>query len=132
MTAISSTSSMVSINPAPAVYVEATGQDGNFETRLNSMEIAIFKLGTNLEKFILISNPFGKSRGENDIGYLTDFSVNASPSEIDQFSDDESNCGPALQKKLSKNSVNIDSKDELRPAILNQLAEVAMKYWSKE
>ena len=72
------------------------------------MEIAIFKLGTNLEKFILISNPSGKSLGENDIGYLTDFSVNASPSEIDQFSDDESNCGPSLQKKLSKNAVNID------------------------
>ena len=34
-------------------------------------------------------------------GYLTDFSVNASQSEIDQSSDEESNCGPPPQKKPS-------------------------------
>ena len=36
------------------------------------------------------------------------FSVNSSQSEIDQFSDDESNCAPPLQKKCSRNAVNID------------------------
>ena len=30
----------------------ATGQDANFETRLNVMENAIFKLGSTLEKLI--------------------------------------------------------------------------------
>ena len=34
--------------------------------------------------------------------YLTDFSVNASQSEIDQLSDEESNCGPPPQKKPSR------------------------------
>ena len=66
------------------------------------MEIAIFKLGTDLEKFILISNSSGKSRGENDIGYLTDFSINASPSEIDQFSDDESNWAHIFKRNSAK------------------------------
>ena len=108
MTAISSASSMVSKNPAPAIYVAATGQDVNFETRLNAMENAIFKLGSTLEKFILTNNPLGESRGENDREYLTDFSVNASQYEIDQSSDDESNCGPPPQKKPSRNAVNVD------------------------
>ena len=42
--------------------------------------------------------------------YLTDFSVNASQSEIDQLSDEESNCGPPSQKqkKPSRNAVNVD------------------------
>ena len=57
-------------------------------------ENAIFKSGTTLENFISTNNRSGKSRGENDKEYLTDFSVNASQSEIDQSSDDESNCGP--------------------------------------
>ena len=70
---------MVSINPAPAVYVVATGQDESFETRLNAMKNAIFKLGGMLEKFISTNNPSVISRRENDSrGYLTDFSVNAS------------------------------------------------------
>ena len=99
---------MVGINPAPAISVAATGQDANFETRLNAMENAIFKLGSTLEKFISTNNPSGKSRGENDRGYLTDFSVTASQSEIDQSSDNESNCGPPPQKKLSRTAVNID------------------------
>ena len=107
-TAISSASGMVSINPAPAISVAATGQDANFETRLNAMENAIFKLGSTLEKFISTNNPTGRSRGENDRGYLTDFSVNASQSEIDQSSDEESNCGPPPQKKPSRNAVNVD------------------------
>ena len=98
-TAIASASGMVSINPAPTVSVAATGQD--FETRLNAMENAIFKLGSTLEKFISRNNPTGRSRGENDRGYLTDFSVNASQSKIDQSSDEESNCGPPPQKKPS-------------------------------
>ena len=77
-TAISSASGMVSINPAPAISVAGTEQDPNFQTRLNAMENAIFKLGSTLENFISTNNPSGKSRGENDRGYLTNFSVNAS------------------------------------------------------
>ena len=34
---ISSASGMVNINPAPAISVATTGQDANFETRLNVM-----------------------------------------------------------------------------------------------
>ena len=65
-TAIASASSMVSMNPAPAISVAATGQDANFETRLNAMENANFKLGSTLEKFISTNNPPGWSREEND------------------------------------------------------------------
>ena len=68
---------MISINPAPAICVAAAGQDVNFETRLNAMENAIFKLASTLEKFILINNHWDKSRGENDREYLIDFSVKA-------------------------------------------------------
>ena len=80
-TAISSASGIVSINPAPAISVAATGQNANFETRLNAMENAIFKFGSTLEKFISTNNPLGKPRGENDSRYLTDFSVSASQTE---------------------------------------------------
>ena len=65
------------------------------------------KLGSTLEKLISANNPLGKSQGKNDRGYLTDFSVSAPQSEIDQSSDDESNCGPPPQKKPSRNTVNI-------------------------
>ena len=108
-TAISSASGMVSINPAAATSVAATGQDANFETRLNAMKNAICKLESTLEKFVSTNSPSGKSRGENDRAYLTDFSVNTSQSEIDQASDDESNCGPPPQKKPSRNAVNVDT-----------------------
>ena len=81
--AISSASGVVSINPAPTISVAGTRQDANFETELNPMGNAIFKLGSTLENFTSTKNPSGKSRGENDRGYLTDFSVNASQSEID-------------------------------------------------
>ena len=74
-TAISSASGMVSINPVPAISVAVTGQD---ETRLNAMENATFKLESTLESFISTNNSSGKSRGEYNRGYLTDFSVNAS------------------------------------------------------
>ena len=90
---------MVNINPAPAISFAATGQDTNFETRLNAMEKVIFKLGSMLEKFISTRNPSGNSPGENDRGYLTDFSVNTSQSAIDQSPNDESNCGPPPKKK---------------------------------
>ena len=73
---------MVSVNPAPAISVAATGQDANFETRLNTIENAIFKLGSTLGKFTSTNSPSGK-RKKNDRGYLTDFSVKASQSEID-------------------------------------------------
>ena len=81
---------------------------------MNATENAIFKLGSTLEKFFSTNNPSGKSQVENDREYLTDFSVNTSQSEIDEFSVDESNCGPPPQKKTkkkkknSKNAVNID------------------------
>ena len=80
---------MVIINPTPAISVSATGQDANFETRLNATENTIFKLGGMLGKFI--------STNKNDRGYLSDFSVNASLSETDQSSDDESNYDPPLK-----------------------------------
>ena len=99
---------MVSINPAAVISVAETGQDSNFGTRLNAMENTIFKLWSTLENFISQNNASGKPRGENDRGYLTDFSVNASQSEIDQSSDDESNCGLPTQKKPSRNAVNLD------------------------
>ena len=110
-TAISAAPGRVSINPAPAISVTGTGPDANFETSLNAMENAIFKLGSTLENFISTNNRSGKPRGENDREYLTDFSVNASQSEIDQSSDDESNCGPPPQKKPSRNAVSRESKD---------------------
>ena len=87
ITAISSASNMVSINLAPAISVAVTGQDVNFDTRLNVMENVIFKLGSPLEKFISVNHPSSKSQGENDRAYLTNFSVNASQSETDQSSD---------------------------------------------
>ena len=171
-TAIASASGMVSIYPGPTISVATKGQDASFETRLTAMENAIFKLGSTFEKFISTNNPTVRSRGENDRGYLTDFSVNASQSEINQSSDEESNFGPPPQKKPSSkvsNDVLFDkdinllvpdaakqdqsgkvssaanglaifeeinkekiSEEELGPAISNQLAEVAMKYWSEE
>ena len=88
---------MVSINPAPVTSVAATGQDAKFETRLNTMGNAIFKSSSACEKFISTNKSSGKSRGEIDRGYLTDFSVNVSQSEIGQSADDESNCGPSPQ-----------------------------------
>ena len=65
--------------------------------------------GVCLEKFISTNNPPGRSRGENNRGYLADFSVDASQSEIDKSSDEESDCGPPHQKKPSRNAVNVDS-----------------------
>ena len=72
------------------------------------MENAIFKFKRTLEKFILTNNPPGKSRGKNDRGYMTDFSVSPSQSEIHQFSDKKTNCCPPPQKKPSRNVVNVD------------------------
>ena len=87
-TAIYSALGIVSTNPAPPISVTTTGQDLNFETRLNTIENYIFKLWSTLEKFISANNLSGKPQGENDREYLTDFSVNASSSEIYQSSDD--------------------------------------------
>ena len=56
-------SGVVSINPTPAISVTTTGQDTNFETRLNAMENVFFKLGSTLQKFISSSSS-GNSRGE--------------------------------------------------------------------
>ena len=52
-TAISSVSVTVSKNPAPAISIAATGQDGNFETKLNAIENGIYNMVRMLEKFIL-------------------------------------------------------------------------------
>ena len=59
------------------------------EDRLNRMEDAIARLGSTLERFI--NNPSSIKRGDDRSirGYLTDFSVNASQSEIDGNSSDE-------------------------------------------
>ena len=65
---------MASVNPAPAISVAARG--------------CYRKLGSTLEKFISTNNPLGKLRGENDRGYLTNFSVNTSQCEKNQSSDD--------------------------------------------
>ena len=83
---------------------------------------SVFKSESKLEKFVPTDNPSGKSRGENDRGYLTDFSVNVSISETDQSSDDESNCSPTPQNKPSRNAVNVDicraSKDVLTKTLI--------------
>ena len=92
MTAISSASGIVSINPTGTISAVATGQDANFETRLNAMENPIFKLGGTLEKFISINNHSGKLRGKNSRGYLTGFSINTFQFENDWSSDAERNC----------------------------------------
>ena len=60
-TAISSTSGMVSINRLRTISVAATGQDLNFETRLNVMESTIFRWKSTLEKFVSVDNLSGKS-----------------------------------------------------------------------
>ena len=99
---------MVSKNPAPAISIAATGQDGNFETKLNAIENGIYNLVRPLEKFILTKHASGKSRGGNHRGYLTDVSVNASQSKIDQSSDNESNCGSSTLKRPNKNILNVD------------------------
>ena len=59
------------------------------------------KIGEYVGKVHCNKQSYSRSGGENDTGYLTDFSVNASQSEIDQSSDEESNCGPPPQKKPS-------------------------------
>ena len=56
-TVISLASGMVHKNPALAISVAATGQDLNFETRLNAMENTIFKLGSTLQQTISANNP---------------------------------------------------------------------------
>ena len=48
------------------------------------------------------------TRQEHTVRYLTDFSVNASQSEIDQSSDEEGNCCPSPQKKSCRNAVDVD------------------------
>ena len=105
---VSLASGMVSIYHAPAISVAATGKDANFKTTLNAMQNAIFKLESTLEIFISTDNLSGTLQKENDSGYLTDSSVNASQYEIDQSSDDESNCGTSPQKKPSTNAANIE------------------------
>ena len=53
------------------------------EDRLNKMEDAIARLGSPLERFINNSSSIKRGDDRSIIGYLTDFSVNTSQSEID-------------------------------------------------
>ena len=59
------------------------------EDRLNRMEDAIARLGSTLERFINNSSSIKRGDDRSIRGYLTDFSVNASQSEIDGNSSDE-------------------------------------------
>ena len=59
------------------------------EDRLNRMEDAIVRLGSTLERFINNSSSMKRGYDRSIRGYLTDFSVNASQSEIDGNSSDE-------------------------------------------
>lgn len=56
-TAISSASITLSTSPVRAISVAGTGQDANFETRLNTMENDLYKLGSTLEKSHSTNNP---------------------------------------------------------------------------
>ena len=53
------------------------------EDRLNRMEDPIARLGSPLERFINNSSSIKRGDDRSIIGYLTDFSVNTSHSEID-------------------------------------------------
>ena len=70
MTVISLASGMVHKNPALATSVAATGQDLNFETRLNAMENTIFKLGSTLQQIIYANDPL-VSHEEKMIKYIS-------------------------------------------------------------
>ena len=73
------------------------------EDRLNRMEDAIARLGSTLERFINISSSIKRGDERSIRGYLTDFSVNASQSEIDgNSSDDEDD----PQQRCNKGSRN--------------------------
>ena len=70
MTVISLALGMVHKNPALATSVAATGQDLNFETRLNAMENTIFKLGSTLQQIIYANDPL-VSHEEKMIKYIS-------------------------------------------------------------
>ena len=70
MTVISLALGMVHKNPALATSVAATGQDLNFEIRLNAMENTIFKLGSTLEQIIYANDPL-VSHEEKMIKYIS-------------------------------------------------------------
>ena len=59
------------------------------EGRLNRMEDAIARLGSTLERFINKSSSIKRGDDRSIRGYLTEFSVNASQSEIKGNSSDE-------------------------------------------
>ena len=67
---------MTSINSASGVSAAFPEQDFNLETRLNAVKDTTFKLGSTLKKCLSANNPSGKSQGENDRRYQTDFSFN--------------------------------------------------------
>ena len=70
MTVISLALGMVHKNPALATSVAATGQDLNFEIRLNAMENNIFKLGSTLQQIIYANDPL-VSHEEKMIKYIS-------------------------------------------------------------
>ena len=76
-----------------------------WDDRLNRMEDAIAKLGPTLEWFINNSSSIKRGDDRSIRGYLTDFSVNASQSEIDGNSSDEED---HLQQRCNRGSRNGD------------------------
>ena len=129
--------------------------------RLNRMEDAIARLGSTLERFINNSSSIKRGDDRSIRGYLTDFSVNASQSEIDHpqqrcnsgsRNDDIIALPPAKetesrqvgdaghQNKEGREKVSIldetdkkkMSEEEVGPAISGQLAEVAHNYGDDE
>ena len=76
------------------------------ENRLNRMEDAIARLELTLERFINNSSSIKRGDDSSVRGYLTDFSVNASQSEIDGTSSDEED---HPQQRCNRGSRNGDN-----------------------
>ena len=75
------------------------------EGRLNRMEDAIARLGSTLERFINKSSSIKRGDERSIRGYLTEFSVNASQSEIKGNSSDEED---PPQQRCNRGSRNGD------------------------
>ena len=114
---------MVSINPALAISVATTGQNLNFETRLNAMKNTFFKLESTLEKFLSAKSFSHKSRGEKYRGYLADFSVNASQSEIDHSSR-SSHQICSLKNGVLRNFAKFTGKHLCQSLFFNKVADL--------
>ena len=131
------------------------------EDRLNRMEDAIARLVSTLETFINNSSSIKRGDDRSIRGYLNDFSVNTSQSEIDhpqQRCNSGSRNGDIIalppaketesrqlgdaghQNKEDREKVSIFdeidkekmSEEKVGPTISGQLAEAAHKYWADE